>query len=289
MSAIYVTRAEAVREAKATLGRAALSDVHFTVAGDDQAGYQYRPIDAATGEVVSSAAAHEAAGKKALKAEKPKTVPKSPKASKAAPVAAEEAKPCTEGMSSAARHTWLEAAAVWCGEALAKAGHPVPAGARVSFGLSPRAARKTLGFCFHSTASSEGIREVFIGPHITDPVEMVGVVMHELTHAALPDGEAHGRTFSKVVRELGLVGKPTATTVGPELKEVIETQFLATHPYCAGHIDLGIGFKKQTTRLIKVACPHCGYTARTTRKWIEAAGAPICPIHTDEPMEVEGE
>ena len=35
--------------------------------------------------------------------------------------------------------------------------------------------------------------------------------------------------------------------------------------------------KKQTTRLIKCSCSACGYTARTSRKWLDTAGAPICP------------
>lgn len=34
---------------------------------------------------------------------------------------------------------------------------------------------------------------------------------------------------------------------------------------------------KQTTRLIKVACPTCAYPARVTRVWIERLGPPSCP------------
>jgi|SRR5271170_54342 len=190
------------------------------------------------------------------------------------------------GMTSAQRHEWLETAAAWCGRALEKAGHPVPAGTRVSFGFAGRQPRKTLGFCFHAAASSDNVREVFVGPHIKDPVEIVGVVLHELIHAALPDGEGHGKTFGKVARAVGLEGKLTATVVGEGLRETIQTKFLAHHPYSAGTINLDAGRKKQTTRLIKVACAQCGYTARTTAKWLDAAGPPICPIHNDEPMEV---
>lgn len=35
--------------------------------------------------------------------------------------------------------------------------------------------------------------------------------------------------------------------------------------------------KKQTTRMLKVQCPACGYLARVTRKWLEEAGTPTCP------------
>jgi hypothetical protein len=36
--------------------------------------------------------------------------------------------------------------------------------------------------------------------------------------------------------------------------------------------------KKRTTRLLKCECEACGYTARVTRKWVDEAGAPICPV-----------
>jgi hypothetical protein len=36
--------------------------------------------------------------------------------------------------------------------------------------------------------------------------------------------------------------------------------------------------EKQATRMLKCACATCGYIVRTTRKWLETAGAPLCPI-----------
>lgn len=44
--------------------------------------------------------------------------------------------------------------------------------------------------------------------------------------------------------------------------------------------------KKQTTRMIKCECEDCGYVARTSNKWIEEAGAPLCPCNS-EPMEIK--
>ena len=46
------------------------------------------------------------------------------------------------------------------------------------------------------------------------------------------------------------------------------------------------GTKKQSTRLVKVLCPGCGYTLRTTRKWLDERGAPICPCNL-KPMEAD--
>jgi len=62
----------------------------------------------------------------------------------------------------------------------------------------------------------------------------------------------------------------------------LETSGLTTSP------------KKQATRMIKCECQTCGYTIRTARKWLESAGAPICPHEghgqmSHEPLEAEGE
>ncbi len=32
----------------------------------------------------------------------------------------------------------------------------------------------------------------------------------------------------------------------------------------------------------EVACSHCSYTARTTRKWLQDVGAPICHCNREE-------
>lgn len=45
------------------------------------------------------------------------------------------------------------------------------------------------------------------------------------------------------------------------------------------------GKKKQSTRMIKASCPECGYTVRVTRKWLDTAGAPICPACEEQMKE----
>ncbi len=39
----------------------------------------------------------------------------------------------------------------------------------------------------------------------------------------------------------------------------------------------------QVGRLHKAKCPACGYIIRTARKWLDTAGAPLCPCN-GEPM-----
>jgi hypothetical protein len=43
--------------------------------------------------------------------------------------------------------------------------------------------------------------------------------------------------------------------------------------------------KKDGTRMLKVVCPECGYTVRTTAKW-PAVGVPSCACWAE--MEVSG-
>ena len=67
----------------------------------------------------------------------------------------------------------------------------------------------------------------------------------------------------------------TATEAGEELKGRLNAlvEQLGEYP----HALLTESGKKQSTRMIKCECYSCGYIARTSSKWIEEAGAPICP------------
>lgn len=35
-------------------------------------------------------------------------------------------------------------------------------------------------------------------------------------------------------------------------------------------------------RYHKVTCEDCGYVARSTAKWLDTRGAPLCPCHQNE-------
>lgn len=36
--------------------------------------------------------------------------------------------------------------------------------------------------------------------------------------------------------------------------------------------------------MLKCECATCRYTVRTARKWLETAGAPLCPVEGHGPM-----
>jgi hypothetical protein len=69
----------------------------------------------------------------------------------------------------------------------------------------------------------------------------------------------------------------TATSAGADLEERLNDLIQKHGPYPHATLDQTLsGKKKQSTRMLKLECPACGYTVRTTAKWIEA-GLPTCP------------
>jgi hypothetical protein len=190
---------------------------------------------------------------------------------------------------SAIRQAWLERATEMLRPTFKQHGTEIPETLRVSIG-TPWGTRKAIGQCWHSTASSDGHREVFVSPMLGDADHILATLAHELVHASLPDKTKHGPAFAKLAKAIGLEGKMTATVAGDRFKETIETIKEEIGEYPGGSLDPSQnGAKKQTTRMLKVECEECGYVARTSRKWIEQMGAPYCADPDHGPMKIEGE
>lgn len=149
--------------------------------------------------------------------------------------------------------------------------------------LAPTGKARTLGQCFPPSASAKGTTEICISPAIGDPQLAAAVLVHELCHAALiaehPDA-GHGPLFKQLATAMGLEGKMTETTPGPQLRDELKWITSQMRPYLHSTLDVTVGQKKQGTRMLKVTCPECGYTVRTTATWIEQ-GLPTCPCGTD--------
>jgi hypothetical protein len=181
-------------------------------------------------------------------------------------------------------HALIEAIRPWYKEA----GSPLPKAVRISVGFSSKGARSNrIGECWAPAADEHGLSQIFVHPSLSDAGTVASVVVHELIHAAVGCDKAHGPAFRKPALALGLEGRMTATVPGADLvarlKPVLKE--LGTYPHGALKGGTSSGPKKQTTRMLKCECPECGYIARTTSKWIEDVGAPICPADY-VPMEV---
>ncbi|WP_017974387.1 hypothetical protein [Actinopolyspora halophila] len=108
---------------------------------------------------------------------------------------------------------------------------------------------------------------------------MVATLLHELCHVADDCQSSHRGTFAERATRLGFNSPMTTTLSSVEL--AAEMMTLGEYPH--GKLDTAqarsknlSGPSKQGTRMMRLHCPHCGYTVRTTAKWL-AYGNPRCP------------
>ena len=143
----------------------------------------------------------------------------------------------------------------------------VTCGFPVSGGAGSR--KRTIGQCFNRAASKAGVNEIFISPTIADTYEVLGTLIHELVHAVDDCVNGHTGEFVRMAKAVGLTGKPTqcGAEKGTELWDKLEAYITKHGEY--PHEELMVGSKKQTTRMLKIECPCCGFKVRASRKVIE--------------------
>jgi len=181
------------------------------------------------------------------------------------------------------REQWLMAGLELLKPLFTSADAKVPKKIRVSCGFPSRSAlsvkRTRIGECWSDKASGGNYFEIFVSPLLNDPVRVLDVLTHEVVHAVVGLECGHKKPFRKVALAVGLTGKMTATVAGPQLTERINgiVKQLGTYPHDQLNKMTTGKPKKDKCRLLKAACPGCGYTIRVTRKWIDEAGLPACP------------
>lgn len=176
------------------------------------------------------------------------------------------------------REEWLGVAAAEIAPHFEAHGFKLPAKLRFScsWPAGSRGSKKVLGQCVAPERSQDGHTEIYIVPTVDEPKLALGVLIHELVHAAVGVRHGHKRPFAAACAKLGLVGKATEALPGPaldgELARVLEA--VGAYPHAAVNLD---GAKKQGTRMLKAVCPETGYTVRLSKKWA-AVGMPISPV-----------
>lgn len=178
------------------------------------------------------------------------------------------------------REDWLAAVAQEMAPWFADLGVPLPP-VRMAIGFPSKGIKsKAIGECWTSECSGDGVFEIFITPRIAESERVADILAHELVHAAVGLDAKHGPEFRKIAVAIGLEGKMTATVAGetfkqafaPILKKVGPIPHAGLTPSARSNAP-----KKQSTRMIKCQCPDCGYVVRTSQKWLDDVGAPICP------------
>jgi hypothetical protein len=135
---------------------------------------------------------------------------------------------------------------------------------------------RAVGEHWSPKASEDGHHEILISPVLSDSVDVLSTLVHELCHSAY-DGDGHGTKFTRAVRSLKLVGKPTSTQAGDEFKAMFAGLLGGLGAYPHAKLNVGVDAKKQSTRMLKASCGHCGYTIRLSSKWADMA-LPHCPL-----------
>ena len=150
----------------------------------------------------------------------------------------------------------------------------------------PRGSKTSIGQCWDKKAAAdEETFSVFISPILTDSVQVLGVLLHELLHASLGLEVSHGAPFKKAMKAVGLSGKATATEVaeGSELYKTLATLSEELGPY--PHVALRAGSnegegkeKKKKGGWVRLQSPQePKYTVVVSPKNIEAFGLPQDP------------
>lgn len=199
----------------------------------------------------------------------------------------------------ATRESWLENALDLLRPRFEEIGFPLPERVHVSVGFGAFGARRENsvinGQAWKREASVDGINHVFVSPEVGDTAQVLAILIHEGIHVALDCEDGHKGRFAEAAVRLGLVGKMTESTPGPELAFELITMAASLGDYPHGAIDLQqymakqpvgpdgtpvrvhSGPAKQANRYHKVICAAEGYTVRISQKWIDA-GLPSCGV-----------
>lgn len=135
---------------------------------------------------------------------------------------------------------------------------------------------RAVGECHCQKSSKTGHYELFISPLLDSPLEVGGVLSHELAHVVAGVEAKHGKEFVRVCRHAGITkGKPREVMPGPDLNERLEKIIMKLGAYPHSAIVPKTKERKPPNG-VTLCCGECGCTVRMSLKWLESAGAPLC-------------
>lgn len=189
------------------------------------------------------------------------------------------------------RESWLRSATHELRPYFETQGYPLPDAIRfaIAFPSTGKKGRHP-GECWHPETSADQHYEIIIRADMAEPLDVLGQLVHQLVHAALPPDAGHGKAFKAAALKIGLTGKMRHATPGLLLNERLLQVAEALGPLPHASLDLSRNPdgrrpadrpKKQKARLLKAECKAdgCGYSVRVTSKWIKDVGPPGCPKH----------
>lgn len=184
------------------------------------------------------------------------------------------------------REAWLDAAVSKLRPIFLGHGYTIPE-LRVSVGWPSRGGtamkKRTIGQCWFGATAADGKPQLFISPVLDEKVATAGgvlaVLVHEVVHVAAGPDAKHGPKFVKIMKKLGLEGKPTASVASADLIARMEAMAAELGAFPHSALSPATVPKTQSTRMNKMECETCGYLARTARKWLDEYGPVKCPCN----------
>jgi len=141
-----------------------------------------------------------------------------------------------------------------------------------------------IGQCWYKSTTvdeSKACFQIFICPTQDDPIQVLGILLHEMIHVACGPEHGHKGAFKDIALKLGLAGKMTATFVDveSELHERIDAVFKKIGPY--PHSSMAMTYKKKTKQKGKwirlMSLKDETYTCVISPKSLENHGYPTDP------------
>jgi len=176
---------------------------------------------------------------------------------------------------TATREQWLQEAILVLTPLFKEYGYAVPK-CHVSCGFaSTDVKRGHIGQCWSTKASADKVNQIFISPGLSDSVEVLDTLMHELVHAVDDCQNKHGPIFKKMALKLGMKGPMRSAGAGPELKVKLEqiATSLGTYPHAKLNVPRKVIDYRPRPR---AKCLTCGFTVPMLKAFIHY-GPPICP------------
>ncbi|PHY06723.1 MAG: sprT domain-containing protein [Alcaligenaceae bacterium] len=176
---------------------------------------------------------------------------------------------------TATREQWLKEAILALTPLFKEKGYAVPK-CHVSCGFaSTDVKRRHIGQCWSTKASADKVNQIFISPGLSDSVEVLDTLMHELLHAVDDCQNKHGPVFKKMALKLGMKGPMRSAGAGPELKIKLEQLIvsLGTYPHAKLNVPRKVIDHRPRPR---AKCSECGFTVPMLKAFMHY-GPPICP------------
>jgi hypothetical protein len=156
------------------------------------------------------------------------------------------------------REGWLFAATGELRPHFESHGFILPDKIRFSIGFASTGKRgRMAGECWHANSSADQHYEIYIRPDKDDPLEVLGILVHELIHTLLPPTVKHGKPFKDIALVVGLQGKMRQTIPSLLLTEKLKiiVANLGTLPHASlNFADAVEAPKKQAKKWFKAEC-----------------------------------